>query len=254
MVERARICKGCIALGARPAARLRGPLSPFFRLAGMKPSPMNPNVCTACVAHLIPQDTRLKQRDSKKMHQPVNVTVFFADIRGYTTLSEQVTSSEMADVLSIFYDNCAEAVWAHDGVLNKFIGDAMLAWFGFPIVRPDHPAQAVECALALQSASASINRDIAALLGEGSAIEIGVGIATGDVVVGQIGQVGQDVTAIGGIVNLASRLQSAARPGEILITDAVYGFVRSRFPDAETKEYTLKGLQQPVQAYVIKQI
>src|ERR1041385_8581620 len=76
----------------------------------------------------------------------VDVSVLFADLRGYTALSQTLSEDQIAAALDLFYDECAAAIWEHDGLLNKTIGDAIMAIFNFPIRQPDHPARALEAA------------------------------------------------------------------------------------------------------------
>jgi adenylate cyclase len=122
-------CKGCWQHMHMPIP-IRGPLSIPFRLLGIKKSRMNPNLCTICETMF----TRVK----RKKQLIIPATIFFADLRGYTNLSQGTDSEEVVGMLHEFYDECAAAVWERDGIVNKFIGDAVLAIFNFPIVREDH--------------------------------------------------------------------------------------------------------------------
>jgi adenylate cyclase len=114
---------------------IRGPLSIPFKLLGIKISRMNPNLCNICETMF----TKVK----RKKQLIIPATVFFADLRGYTNLSQGADSEEVVGMLHEFYDECAAAVWERDGIVNKFIGDAVLAIFNFPILREDHVRQAV---------------------------------------------------------------------------------------------------------------
>ncbi len=114
---------------------IRGPLSIPFRFVGIKKSQMNPNLCTICETKF----TKVK----KKKQVVIPATVLFADLRGYTSLSERTEGTEVVHMLHSFYDECASAIWESDGIVNKFIGDAVLAIFNFPITREDHVRQAV---------------------------------------------------------------------------------------------------------------
>ena len=220
---------------------IRGVLSVPFKLAGVRISRMNPNLCTLC---------ETKFRSVKKAQQvTVPATVLFADVRGYTSLSEEVDAGDMTTMLGEFYDHCSAAVWDRDGIVNKLIGDAIFAIYNFPIRRSDHIQQAVLSGLELQRRCRAMKttrldeRDVP--------VGVGVGVHTGDVTVGEIGTSIKDFTAIGEVVNLASRLQGASQPGEVLVTENVYRRVERDFPAVERRECTLKGVARPVRAYVL---
>ena len=238
--RRSTLCKGCMQQLHLPIA-IHGPFSIPFRILGLRPSRMNPNLCNLCETMF----TRIKK--SSQVHVPV--TILFADMRGYTTLSELLDTPEMIRVLSQFYGECGEAVWERDGIVNKLIGDAVLAIFNFPIEREGHIENAVLSGIALQQRWAALR----ASGGRESdpPIGLGVGIHTGTVAVGEVGEACRDFTAVGPVVNLASRLQGAARPGEVLVTEPVYERVAAQFPDATKGVHRLKGLEHPVTAWAL---
>src|SRR5258708_15708051 len=136
------ICMGCWQNLHVPVA-LRGIASIPFRLVGLKPSRMNPNRCTFCDLAF----TRIMRAGNIT----IDATVFFADLRGYTTLTQALSPTTMAALLDAFYDACGNAIWEHDGLLNKTIGDAVMAVFNFPIHHNDHAEQAVLAARDLQA-------------------------------------------------------------------------------------------------------
>lgn len=226
------LCKGCWNQMHMPVP-LRGPLSIPFRAFGVRPSGMNPNLCTICEMAF--------SRLMKARTVTLDATILFADLRAYTELSQSKPPSEMALLLDQFYDQSAEAIWQHDGLLNKTIGDAVMAIFNFPIRHHDHPRLAVDAARQMQKAF------------EGSRDEFGVGIGihTGEISFGEFGRSHRDLTAIGTVVNMASRVQSAARPGEILVTQAVRDAVGADFADGLGAEYTLKGFDTPLRLYPV---
>ena len=117
-----KICKGCWQKLHFPVA-LRGPFSIPFRMVGLRPSRMNPNTCTFCELAF----TRIM----KARNVTIDATVLFADLRGYTSASQYLATDQMTSTLDAFYDECAEAIWQHDGLLNKTIGDAIMAVFNF---------------------------------------------------------------------------------------------------------------------------
>src|SRR2546423_3458012 len=135
------LCKGCRQNLHLPVM-LRGPLSIPYRMVGLRPGRMNPNTCTFCELAF----TRIM----KARNITIDATVLFADLRGYTAASQSLASSEMNSTLDAFYDECAEAIWLHDGLLNKTLGDAVMAVFNFPIKQDKHAAQALRTARQIQ--------------------------------------------------------------------------------------------------------
>jgi adenylate cyclase len=235
-----KICKGCWQ-HMRVPIPIRGPLALPLRLLGIRVSRMNPSLCTLCETMF----TRVKRR--KQIVVPA--TVLFADLRGYTALSQAAVSSEVVNMLDGFADECAKAVWERDGIVNKFTGDAMLAIFNFPILREDHVQQAVETARDIQRRWAE---RIGALARDGrAAVGLGIGIHTGSASIGEIGTAYKDFTIIGPVVNLASRIQCAAQAGEILMSTAVYQRVSAAVRDSAPRECQLKGIDAPVTVHAL---
>jgi len=223
---------------------IRGPLSVPFRVVGIRKSQMNPNLCTICETNF----TKVK----RKKQVVIPATILFADLRGYTSLSEKTEGNEVVQLLHGFYDECASAIWERDGIVNKFIGDAALAIFNFPIMREDHVRQAVLAAVEIQRSCMEKKR-LAITTSDGKDIPIGIGIGihTGNASIGEVGTAYKDFTIIGSVVNIASRIQGAARVGEILVTESVYRKVEDLFPQAETRTCQLKGIEEPLNAYLL---
>jgi len=238
-------CKGCWQQMHVPIP-IRGPLAFPFRLIGIRRSLMNPNLCTICETNF----TKVK----KTKQLVISSTVMFADLRGYTRLSEMSEGADIAHMLNGFYDDCASAVWERDGIINKFMGDAVLAVFNFPIMQADHVRQAVLAGVEIQRRSAEKAKRPAAGGSRTADVPtgIGVGIHTGDASIGEVGTACKDFTIIGPVVNMASRIQGAAGLGEILVTEAVYQQVEDLFPRSETRTCVLKGIDGPVSAYLLR--
>ena len=237
-------CKGCWQHMHLPIP-IRGLLSIPFRSIGIKKSQMNPNLCTICETNF----TKVK----KKKQVVIPATILFADLRGYTSLSEKAHGTEVLPMLHNFYDECASAIWERDGIVNKFIGDAVLAIFNFPIMREDHVRQAVLAGMEIQRRfTEKKNLTVTSLGGKDISIGIGVGIHTGNASIGEVGTAYKDFTIIGPVVNLASRIQGAAGLGEVLVTEAVYRQVADLFPQAESRTYQLKGIEEPVNGYLLR--
>ena len=243
-ISESRICKGCWQHMHMPIP-IRGLLSIPFKMLGIKTSQMNPNLCNICETMF----TKVK----RKKQIVIPATVFFADLRGYTLLSQGTDSKEVVSMLHKFYDECAAAVWERDGIINKFIGDAVLAIFNFPIMRADHVQQAVLAAIELQK-RCSEKKKLMMIKADSTAcpVGIGVGIHTGLASIGEVGTAYKDFTIIGPVVNLASRVQGTAKAGEILVTEEVYTEVADFFPASESRSYQLKGIENPVKAYTLR--
>jgi adenylate cyclase len=239
-MKKTMLCQGCWEQMHVPIP-IRGPLSIPFRLFGIKQTRMHPNMCTVCELMF----TRVKK--SKQI--PIATTILFADLRGFTSFSREVDPSSLNALLQCYYDHCSHSVWEYDGIVNKFIGDAVLAIFNFPLERNDHAKRAVSAGLELQRRCKDLKSQVQ--LDAVMEIGVGVGIHTGTASIGEIGTSYKEFTAIGPVVNLASRVQSSAKSGEIVLTESVYSFVKSDYPAAEKRLLTLKGIDEPVEAYVI---
>ena len=241
----ASICRGCWDQMRVPIP-IRGALALPFRAFGITRSKMNPNICTIC--------ERSFRYVKKQRHITTRATILFADMRGFTPLSERIGAVELSDIVSLFHDRCAQAVWAHDGIINKQMGDGLMAIFNFPIAIKDHARAAISAAMDIQRAHAAALRG--AELGEddvvGHALAVGIGIHTGDVEVGEFSSFRSDFTAIGGTVNLAARLESQAAAGEILVSAETADQVPDILDSTETRRLSLKGIERPVQANVLK--
>ena len=140
------------------------------------------------------------------------VTVLFCDVRGFTPLSERLSPEEVVSLLNDFYTLMIETTFKHDGTLDKFMGDAVMAIFGAPIAHPDHSARAVQTALAMREGIGGLNARRAQQGKEG--VAIGIGVSAGEAVAGTVGTEDRmEYTVIGDSVNLAARLESNAKPG-----------------------------------------
>ena len=237
MFNQATICKGCWQQMHLPVP-LRGVASVPFRAFGIRPSRMNPNTCTIC--------EMMFTKVMKARQVEIDATILFADLRGYTGLSQSQSQGAISALLDAFYDECAEAIWEGDGIVNKTMGDAVMAVFNFPIHRDDHAIQAVRAARAIQERWRARRELMSKSMGaEGETVGVGVGIDSGKVNFGEFGHAHQDLTAIGTVVNLASRAQSAAAADEILVTSSVYERARSELERSQARDYQLKGLAEP---------
>ena len=139
---------------------------------------------------------------------------------------------------------------SQDGIVDHFLGDAVLALFNVPIRRADHVARAVKAAAQIQTAIPEIN----AAIGEQDLLKVGIGITTGMAYTGIVGSDScSDYTALGDVVNIASRLQGEAGPGETLGAEDAYEYVKEEYPSAQEQSLQLKGIAEPVRAYLLAQ-
>lgn len=221
---------------------LRGIISVPFRAFGVRPSRMNPNTCTICELMFT------KVMRARKI--TIDATVMFADLRGYTSLSQSKSPEAVSGLLDAFYDECAGAIWAHEGLLNKTIGDAVMAVFNFPLRRDDHVRNALLAARDIQNNWRERRDGLAAALGLNAGdLGIGIGIHAGELSFGEFGRSHRDLTAIGNVVNTASRAQSVAKADQILVTQEVYQRARPDLQDSHSKTFQLKGFDAPIELY-----
>lgn len=150
------------------------------------------------------------------------VTVLFADIRGFTTLSEKKEPQEIVSLLNSYFERAVDTIFKHNGTLDKFIGDGIMAFFGAPNSSKSDPVNAILTAIAMQREVQLLNEELE-VSGAKHKLEIGIGINTGKVTAGYIGsKLRTDYTVIGDTVNIAARLESNARAGQILIGEQTY--------------------------------
>ena len=241
-LPRSMICKGCWQQMHLPVP-LRGPASIPFRAFGIRPSRMNPNTCTICEL--------MFTRVMKARQITVDVSVLFADLRGYTTLSQSLPAATVSSLLDVFYDECAEAIWEYDGLLNKTVGDAIMAIFNFPIRHDDHAERAVRAARDIQRRCHHLGQELGVPEADGGELGVGIGIDSGQTSFGEFGRSHRDLTAIGTVVNTAARAQSVAEAGCILVTEAVCNRAPGETDTGEGKAYELKGFDKPMELYAV---
>jgi adenylate cyclase len=224
---------------------IRGPLALPFRILGITTSKMNPNICTIC--------ERAFRKVKKSRHISATATILFADIRGYTRFSEEIDPLVLSDVVSTFQDYCAQSIWAHDGIVNKQMGDGMMAIFNFPIKLERHADAAVRAALDIQRHAKAALAAMASRLDHvtTNTLGIGVGVNTGQVEIGEFSSIRSDFTAIGGAVNLAARLEAQAAAGEILVSAETAAHAPALTVNTPTRTLVLKGFAHPVPAHVL---
>lgn len=178
------------------------------------------------------------------------ITILFADIRGFTRISEHAPPEKIVNLLNRYFSAMTDIIFAHGGTLDKYLGDGLMALFGAPTATPDDASNALNAAVAMQRRLLGINRE---LRDEGfPEIGVGMGLHTGEVIVGYIGSDRRsEYTAIGDTVNTSSRLESNARGGEILISDATAKAAHSRYKLKPREPIMVKNRQQPVMLWEV---
>ena len=205
-------------------------LKPF----GFAPSRKNPNICQLCFEKAPLGGVEME------------VGILFADVRGFTRLAETMPPEEVSRLLGRFYEVSAAVLLRHDAVIDKMVGDEVMAIFVEPIMS-EPPIEGMVAA----------GEELLRVVGYGGPEEpwlpLGVGVDFGTAFIGNVGssEVVKDFTALGDVVNTASRLQSCAGPGQMVLSERVYEAVASRYPTADALELELKGKSEPVAARVI---
>jgi len=192
-----------------------------------------------------PEDVRLGGVNQK-------VTVLFADIRDFTTLSEKMKPEKVVEILNHYFTHFTEIIFDHGGTLDKFLGDGVMAVFGAPVSKGNDAENSVRAAQAIQRLVAELNRDATAR--EWPEIRVGIGVNTGIVTAGNIGSPKRiDYTVIGDTVNTASRLMSSACSGKIIISQHTAAeLAPERFPLRALEPLRLKGKTKPVRCFSVE--
>ncbi|OLC14534.1 MAG: hypothetical protein AUH29_10070 [Candidatus Rokubacteria bacterium 13_1_40CM_69_27] len=178
------------------------------------------------------------------------ITVLFSDIRGFTSMSEKVEPEQVAEMLREYLTEMTEVVFRHGGTVDKYIGDCIMALYNAPFDDPDHAANAIRTGLELQERTLAVSARWEQRLG--GQIRNGVGINTGEAVVGALGSRQRlEYTAIGDTVNLASRLESLTKEygTGIIVSESTHEIVKGQFLTKELGEVAVKGKAQPVKIY-----
>jgi len=174
------------------------------------------------------------------------ITTLFADLRGFTALSEKLDPEVLFETLNHHLSLGAEAVLNYEGTLDKFMGDAVMAFFNAPLAQTDYALRAVQAGVEMQRRIAATSQ----LRAQTHRLQFGVGIATGDAIVGNIGTAQlMNYTAIGSSVNLARRLQESAKGGQILIDRATYQAVAAHVKVRPLGLLEVKGMREPLPVY-----
>jgi adenylate cyclase len=176
------------------------------------------------------------------------VTVLFADIRGFTPLTERTPANEVVDILNEYFERMVEIIFRHEGTLDKFIGDEIMAVWGAPVAQPDHAVQAVLTAWEMQKDLDALNAERAA---KGLfSIKVGVGLCSGEVIAGYMGSTKKmEYTVIGDTVNVAARLCSLAGPMDVIIAESTYALTHAFIQTEPLKPIQVKGKSEPMKTF-----
>lgn len=179
------------------------------------------------------------------------ITVLFADIRAFTAISERAKPEKVVGLLNKYFSAMSEIIFDRGGTLDKYIGDGLMAIFGAPTATPEDALNAVKAAVTMQKRLTTLNQE---LLAEGYAqISVGIGLHTGEATIGYIGSDRRsEYTAIGDTVNLASRLESNAHGGQILISEATAAACRNLIPVTPREPLMVKNRTQPVNIFEVR--
>jgi adenylate cyclase len=220
-------CKLC-------ASPFAAPLGPVMRLVGKAPWPANPKYCSMCFADLTKHHSGAE----------IDCSLLFADVRGSTTLAEQLRPLEFRNTMDRFFATATEVLVAHDAVVDKFVGDEVIAIFIPVLTAGQHARSAVDAGRALLNATQDA---------KGAPwIPVGVGVNTGIAFVGAVGAGDKtDLTAMGDTVNVAARLASAAGPGEMLVTVATADAASLDVQGVERRSLELKGKTTTTDVFVL---
>ena len=179
-------------------------------------------------------------------------TVLFADIRGYTSFSEDKDPEYIIEVLNQYFSQAVEVIIKYRGYIDKFIGDAIMAAWGVPMMSAEQDAElAVACALEIQKLVASNKRDF--FKGDASKLRIGIGLHTGPLVAGNLGSARRmDYSVIGDTVNVAARLEGVAGPGEVVITKSTSDLLDTSFKLEPREPVKVKGKHEPIEIFNVR--
>jgi adenylate cyclase len=219
-------CKLC-------AAPLKAPGSVLLKPLGFGPSKLNRRLCRAC----------FRSVDKRPGGAEIELSLMFADVRGSTALAERIPAQEYSQLISRFYGTAARVVDQWDGIVDKFVGDEVVALFVPGFAGEEHASRAVETARALMRETGND--------GDEPWIPIGAGVHTGVAYVGRVGEGDAcDFTAVGDAVNTAARLASSAAAGEILVSTAAAEAGELQTAGLERRTLELRGREEAVDAWV----
>jgi len=218
-------CKLCDTPFGRPGS--------VMRFVGFGPSRLNRRICSGCIHAL----------EKHPGGAEIELTLLFADVRGSTELAERAGAEKFSQLMARFYGAAATAVDRLDGIVDKFVGDEVVALFIPGFAGPDHGADAISAARELLRSTGHEDEPW---------VPVGAAVHTGVAFVGSVGEGdAQDFTALGDSVNTASRLAAKAATGEILVSDAAAAAAGLETEGLESRTLDLRGRSESVEAWVV---
>ena len=178
------------------------------------------------------------------------MSVMFCDVRGFSSLAHGMKPEQVVKMLNTLFTELAADIMGHQGTLNKYLGDGLMALFGAPVDSGDNANNAVRAAVAMQRSMRRVNEKLAAR--ELPTLNIGIGINTGEATVGVVGaEMRSEYTAIGSTVNVAARVESLTKAGQILVTQATADELGNQFKLEGPTEAKVKNIPEPVRVYLV---
>jgi class 3 adenylate cyclase/predicted ATPase len=209
------------------------------------PSTLNPQPSTVTPS-LLPPFTPSPIAEGERRR----VTILFADVSGFTAMSEKMDPEEVFRLMNRCFERLGNVIERHEGTVDKFIGDSVMALFGAPIAHENDPERAVRAALDMQRELTDFAKELAEQAGV--ALRMRIGLNSGVVIAGAVGSdQKRQYTVMGDAVNLASRIESAAKPGGVLVTETIYRQTHRRFQFEAWEPIRVKGKEQPVPVYEV---
>lgn len=213
------------------------------------------NIFSRYVSSSVAKNIMKNLEDVELGGKHVNASVLFADIVGFTGISENLPPKEITHLLNEFFSYISQISEIHNGHIDKFMGDCAMVVFGVPENDPEHSYNAVSCAIMIQKLVAKLN--IIRLKNKQLPIHFRIGVNTGDMVAGNLGSHDRmDYTVIGDPVNLASRLSTIAESDQIIILDELYysDNIQTRIKASPHKTITIRGIQKPVSTFLVEDV
>ena len=211
------------------------PVGPLMKLLGKGPWPKNPKYCSACFVPLV----------KYRIGAEIECTLLFADVRGSTAMAEQMRPQEFTRLMNRFFDSAGRLLVHSDAIVDKFVGDAVMAIFVPALTGEQHSMSAITAGRGLLEWAATQNDD--------APLPVGVGVNAGVAYVGAVGEGDNvDLTAMGDPVNVAARLASAAGPGEMLVSVATVRLAGLSDTGMEHRRLDLKGKSGTVEVVVLR--
>jgi adenylate cyclase len=201
-------------------------------------------------------DQLVSSSDLSSLNKRADITVLFSDIRGFTTLAEKLPPEKVVAVLNPYLEAMAAIIYLHGGTIDKYEGDAIMAFFGEPVAYPDHALRAARTAVDMHLSINGLRERWYAegILSRDASFQIGIGMNSGQAFVGLLGSEQRiNYTAIGDNVNLSARLQDLTKTYKwpILISDATYEQIKDEFDGEFVDNVTVKGKTEPIGVYKV---